>query len=249
MNLKNMFYFNIYDSKRSLTIFYSIIIAINIIFGILNVTTTGSTTIGGMEMASVIFIFISGLNSFKTQFHFGLVNGVSRKTQFISFMGYAFALAAFMALADSALGNITSLLFNGESMYMQLYGKRYIDFSAEATFTKNLQIFGEGLLWLIFLYAMMAVLGYCITLIYYRSNKIAKWVVSITPALVLFALIPVLESLTNGRFVVKLVEFMGRSMGLGQTINPYMAMISFIIGFGVLALFSFLLIRRAVIKQ
>jgi hypothetical protein len=96
---------------------------------------------------------------------------------------------------------------------------------------------------------MMAVLGYCITLIYYRSNKIAKWVVSITPALVLFALIPVLESLTNGRFVVKLVEFMRRSMGLGQTINPYMAMISFIIGFGVLALFSFLLIRRAVIKQ
>lgn len=72
MNFKNMLYFNIYDSKRALAIFYSIIIALYLIFGILDGTTANGGSMSGMEMASVIFIFILVLNSFKSQFHFGL---------------------------------------------------------------------------------------------------------------------------------------------------------------------------------
>lgn len=164
-------------------------------------------------------------------------------------MGNAFTLAAFMALVDNALDYITSLFFTGESMYIQLYGNRYIAFPTQATFAQNLQIWGEGLLWSIFLYAIMAMLGYCITLIYYRSNKILKYVVSVTPALLLFVLVPALDRLTNGSLITKLARFMTTIMGFEKTINPYIAMLSFIIGFGILALFSFLLIRRAVIKQ
>lgn len=112
-----------------------------------------------------------------------------------------------------------------------------------------IQLYGNRYIASIFLYAIMAMLGYCITLIYYRSNKILKYAVSVTPALLLFVLVPALDRFTNGLLIIKLAKFMTTIMGFGQTINPYIAMISFIAGFGILALFSFLLIRRAVIKQ
>ena len=96
---------------------------------------------------------------------------------------------------------------------------------------------------------MLAMLGYCITLIYYRSNKIVKYMVSVTPVLIMFVFMPTLDRLTNGLMTSSIIKFLATVLGFGEAINPYIAMLSFIVGFGILSFSSFLLMRRAVIKQ
>lgn len=254
MNLKNMLLYQLYDNKKPLFIFYTVIISLMVFISIMNASSNSSGSLGGMEMSSVIFIFILGLNSFKSNFHFSLANGISRKTQFISFMGSIITIAVFMALIDTVLGVISSQFIPNQSLYFQVYSLRYgVTMPVNAAVQMSFQLLSEGFLWFIFLYAMMAMLGYCITLIYYRSSKPVKYLVSILPAALVFILFPFINRMTDGRLVVNLAAFVGRIMGFGQSIgvnpNPYISMLSFTIGFAILALFSFLLARRAVIKQ
>jgi hypothetical protein len=245
-----MYAYYLSDSKKSLAIFYGIIILIYILFVSTVVITHGDGTIGGMEMSSVIFIFVLGLNSFKSSFHFGLANGVSRRTQFVSFAAAAATLGAFMAVIDIIIENVISVIFSPSPLYLSFYGARYSTlFTNGLTFINHIQILFEQFLWSTFLYAMLAMLGFCITLIYYRSNLIVKYVVSTLPFLILLVLVPYVDKATNGAFIQWVGNFIARSMGFGQSINPYIALFSFLIGFGFFALCSYLLMRRAVIRQ
>lgn len=249
MRLKKIFLYSLFDCGKALIPYYFVTISVYILLCILLspavLISSEGVRIGGIEISSVIFILIVGLNSFKETFHFGLVNGVSRKTQFLGFMCAVAALAAFMALVDTVVGLAFGGFVEFNSLYMQIYGKRYTAFPSGLSF----QGLAEGYLWTFSVYTMVAMLGYCITLLYYRCNIIMKYVVSIIPILIVFFLFPALNNLTNGRFLSGLGQFLVWSMGFGQGVNPYMAVFSFLVGFGVLGFFSYLLIRRAVVKQ
>ncbi len=249
MNVKNMYAFYLSDSKKSLAVFYGIVVAVYMLFAITVISANGEDTINGMEISSLIFIFILGLNLFKSNFQFGLTNGVSRRTQFISFTAAAATLGVFMAAMDVIIEKLVNIFFSSSSLYLGIYGGRYSSFSAGLTLMDHIQMIAEQFLWCAFLYAAMAMLGFCINLIYYRSNTIMKYIVSVIPFIVVFVVEPYIERTTNGAFLHSISDFLSRAMGIGLTINPYIAMLSFFIGFGVLALCSYLLMRHAVIKQ
>lgn len=250
MNFKNMYSYNLYENRKSLTIFYGVIVGIYLSFITAHLTLHGDASIGGMEMSSIIFLFVVGLNSFKSNFHFGLTNGVSRKTQFLSYATTVLTLGVFMAITDMVISRLVAFVVPPNNLYMELYGLRYTSIVGPLSFLNHVQIIMEQFLWYTFLYSAMAMLGYCITLIYYRSNLIMKWIVSIIPFLLLFVVLPYLETITQGAVSRFIGIFISRAMGFtGQSVNPLAAVISFIIGYLIFAGISFLLMRRAVVKQ
>lgn len=248
MNTKNMYYYYLYDCRKALAIFYTVVILIYSVFGLMDSTSVNGGTVSGMESASIVFIFILGLNSFKSNFLFGLANGVSRKTQILSFAVTAVTLGAFMALADLAIGRFFSLFFENQALYFDIYRSRFAGASARL----SLQILPESFLWSALLYSTAAMIGFTITLLYYRCSKLMKYVISIVPGMVLFILVPYLDRLYGGRLSSFILTTFLRLMDAAKidiTTNPYIAMISFVCTFGIFYIFSWLMIRRAVIKQ
>ncbi|HBG76257.1 hypothetical protein QBE55_02055 [Eubacteriales bacterium mix99] len=49
MNVKNMYAFYLSDSKKSLAVFYGIVVAVYMLFAITVLSTNGEGTINGME--------------------------------------------------------------------------------------------------------------------------------------------------------------------------------------------------------
>ena len=81
MNFKSAFRFTINDSIKSLIIFYSIILALNTLIIILNrLYPDANGQFNGFSVASIIFIFVVGINMFKESFLFLIQHGRSRLT-------------------------------------------------------------------------------------------------------------------------------------------------------------------------
>ena len=250
MNFKNMYYYYFYENKKSLSIFYGVIVGIYLLFIATYINFNRESSIGGMEMSSIIFLFIVGLNSFKSNFHFGLTNGVSRKTLFLSFALTCISLGAFMAVVDMIITSVVSLVVVPHTWYLEAYKEGYYRIASQLSFMDHVQIRTTQFLWYTLLNAMVAMLGYCINLIYYRSNLIMKWIVSVIPFLFMFFVIPYVDQITQGAFTKFIGDFISGFFGFaGQTANPWLAMLNFLLGFAVLSGLSYLLIRRAVIKQ
>ncbi len=249
MNFKNMYAYNLYENKKSLTIFYGVIIGIYLMVMTTHLLFDADSSIGGMEMSSIIFLFIVGLNSFKSNFHFGLTNGVSRKTQFRSAAAAVVTVAVIMAVLDIVISSIAKIFIPSSTLYLTLYEARYSNLT-QLSFMNHVQIIVEQLLWSAALYSMAGMLGYCINLIYYRSSLIMKWIVSVIPFLLLFVVFPYVETITQGAVSRFIGNFFSITLGFaGQTTNPLIAVMSFIIGYLIFGAISFLLIRRAVVKQ
>lgn len=249
MNFKNMYAYNLYENKKSLTIFYGVIIGIYLMVMTTHLLFDADSSIGGMEMSSIIFLFIVGLNSFKSNFHFGLTNGVSRKTQFRSAAAAVVTVAVIMAVLDIVISSIAKIFISSSTLYLTLYEARYSNLT-QLSFMNHVQIIVEQLLWSAALYSMAGMLGYCINLIYYRSSLIMKWIVSVIPFLLLFVVFPYVETITQGAVSRFIGNFFSITLGFaGQTTNPLIAVMSFIIGYLIFGAISFLLIRRAVVKQ
>ena len=221
------------DIKKTIIIFYTIIVAITVIAMIItrvNSQTKVEMSFGGFGISTVIFIFISGLNCFRLNFMFMQANNISRKRFFYANIITLISVAAFMAIIDVILNNILQLALPYKSMFEQLYRKNF---------------FFADFLWSFAFYAFAAILGWLITMIYYRCNKLMKTIVSIMPVL-LMILLGIID--TKGIIGKAIIEFLGTALGFSNNFNSYMAVLSFVIGTIGLAALSFLLIRKMPIR-
>lgn len=242
MKLQPIIKYQLYASKGPLLIFYSIM------FSILLLTTSsfalfgsGAAEVRGNDMASIIFIFVLGLTSFREDFRFCLANGVSRKTQFKGFIVAILVIAGLMAVIDTIYTNLFSALVPYYSFFSMIYG--HIGPDEAETFLFRI----DGLLWSFFLYAAFAILGYFITLVYYRSNLLMKLIVSIVPPVLLFILLPY-WAFVNQTISDSLIGLIDLILGLGSIPNPYSAMLSFSVFFILFSAGSYWLMKRAPIK-
>lgn len=247
MNISSIVRYHIWDNKRPLMIFYIVIITVVLLLSALSISVGSNSSISGLEIASVIFIFVAGLNSFKDTFHFSLVNGVSRKKQFIGHLVSLLPIAFIMATMDTLLRLIAPFFISYTPLHMSLYARGYSDMTGGVA-TTLVQLF-DGFIWMVFLYMMVAMIGYFITIVYYRSNKLLKLIVSITPPIFLTFGLPVINRMTDGRAVQWLGRAIVKSMGLYNGVNPYIAIVTFICWFAVFSLGSYLLMKKAIIKQ
>lgn len=246
--------FQVIDGIPSLRIFYAIFLAIIIFIAIANVNSGGNVTSSGLELSSVIFLFIAGLNSFKTSFKFSQANNISRKTFFIGMIMGAFPIAIIMSVIDIIINRVYNIFVPCPTNFDMIYGS-FRDtvmwgFNSDVIVWKQANdlftLLGTTI-WQFALYTMVFLIGILISLIYYRSNKLLKVIVSILPFM-LIMLSRIIAVLLPISFWTKLGRFIENSFGWYSR-NPYMAVLSFSILGIIFAGFIYLLIRKAVIKE
>lgn len=247
MKFKSALKYQISENKTALLLFYGILYALFLLVMVSNIFWRrygAEITISGIEVATILFLFVSGLNSFKANFYMLMANGVSRKTIFKSFAVSALAVAAFMAIMSVITRAIFSLGLNYQSLFFQIYGDRYAGMTPGA-----IQPFLEGLLWMLLVYSTFFLMGYFITALYYRMGKSMKLIVSIGVPVLIFIILPYLDaSRFGGNFWDAMRRVIAMALGF-YDLNHFFKSMLFsaitLIAFGGL---GFLLIRKAPVK-
>ena len=238
MRLKTASKYIFSELKNSVLSFYLIILLITIMFSF--ISSKGDSSFNGTEMMSAIFFFVVGLNSFRKNYLFLMSNGVPRRTQFKSFFLAAIPVTAGMAVIDMVLGAIFNRIIN----YNTLYGLLYQD---KTQSTGNLII---SLLWSITLYTCAITLGYFITLAYYRMNKIQKICVSIGVPIFFTMVLPyILHEFCSTTTVNWVFNGITTMFGVTGSYGPISAVAVFLVSTILLSVLSYLLIRKAPIKD
>ena len=222
------------DQRDTVIIYYGIIVGL-ITMGTTAILrdTQGNSSMGGLGLTSVVFIFILGLNCFTSAFRFMQANNVSRQRFYIANVLALSVISLFMATIDTTLGLVLRLLIPYSGMTEQLYGTA---------------AFLPELIWTFTLAALAAHAGWVINMIYYRSNKIQKILVSVSPLFAFITLVYI-NRRTAGAFGTFLMEFLTTLLGFSNGPNPYIAALSFTTGAAIMAGLGFLLIRRAPVKD
>lgn len=252
MNIKATTKYQINSFIKSVLVFYLVIILTTIFFGIIISVGASSNAnvmnISGMEMSTIIFLFVMGLNSFKESFLMLLQNSVTRKTMFVSRLISIFITCVLMSIIDRLIIGLGGLFSfsnknnNISGLYEMIFEKRVVSLNP---ILMNL----EAVLIMSGLYIAVILVGYLITTAYYRMNKILKVVVSVGVPVTVFIIWPIADvtyfdgeiSKTIGRFLVFVFG--------GKTGNPYNLLISCVVLIMVCIGLSWLLIRNAVEKS
>jgi len=185
------------------------------------------------DISTLITLFIMGLNSFKSQFRLFVQNGLSRRTLIAGFLLSALALS----VLTTAVNGLIALVLGGES-YLSLFSLLYGRSGA------------AGLLWALLANYAMILTGFLISSLYYRMDTLLRIAVSVGVPLVLFVVLPVLESM-GIRIFTSLMRGIAWALGLDSapTVHPLRAAASFCAYGAAMAGFSYLLVRRATIRD
>ena len=238
---------NIDGIMKSAMIYYCIFIFI-IIF--LISISDERTTMSGIEVSTVIFLFVCGLNSFKSNFYFAKSNGISRKTFIKGLLISSVPIALVMSIIDIIINRINNIFIKNPTFYDMAYGNSvgYISKIYEDTWVQSnsLDTIFNTILFQFSLCLLAYVVGIVINMIYYRSNKYVKVLVSVTP--VVFIIFNSNLSMKNPRLAMRVNEFFDYIFGF-NTSNVFACITTFLVFTVVLSGIAFLLIRKAVIKE
>ncbi len=232
-NILNISRYVLTDHRKALIIFYSIYISIAV-FSSTMIFIIGDRSLNswGLGISSAIFLFIAALNSFGENYAFMQSFNISRRTFYVSIVIGLIGLALIMSIINVVFTNTFKLIESYQGLFEQIYTKTF---------------FIDDFFWIFSLLICVSSLGFFITLLYYRCNKVMKFVISIVPVLV-GMFISIIDNITNVAIWNNIWDFIIRIFGFTNGSNPYTAVITFIICSAICFGLSFLLIRRATIK-
>ena len=175
MSFIKSFKYSVFSNKKPILGFYAVVTALYLIFIITSFFMPGGS-ISGMDMASLVFLFVFGITSFKENFYMLLQNGVSRKNMFFGTALSLLAVSVFVAVADTVLALILGLVpdesFTLASLFQQIYGMS--QYSGSSTFAVSC----HEIVWNSMLKFAFACIGLFIGCAYYKMNTLAKTLVS-----------------------------------------------------------------------
>lgn len=249
--LKILTKYNFIVSFKALLAFYGFYLSFMLIMSLIFSIAVDDTTIStGADISCMIFLFVTGLNSFKSTLHFSLANSVSRKTGFVAELVGFLPIAGIMAVVDYAFFYLSSFLsFGNISIYTLTYGSANLNELQSIPFSFQNMI--QNILWSFLMYFVVIMVGYLISGLYYRMGKMLKYYVSFGVPIIFIILIPTLDAVYLGGTLMKnVIYFIMTILGISNGIpNPWVAMLSFtIISLGLVAL-SYITIRRATVKE
>ncbi|QNU67981.1 hypothetical protein EHE19_005935 [Ruminiclostridium herbifermentans] len=244
MRLKSVVKYNLYDIRYGVMVYYIVIAALMglLIFmrqtGLVRIGTSGF--VSGAE-ASAIFLFVCGLNSFKQIYLYLSTNGITRKTQFYGFLISSVIISAGMAFIDTASTNIINIFMNYRPMFYQLFNQ----FTVESS---QFLITIMSFLWNATVNLLAFVIGYLITTLYYRMSKILKIIVSVGVPSFFIIGFPMLASYLYkigyiNEFTAA-IKFLIDGNG-----NPIVNVIIIVLEIAIVAGLSYLLVRKAPVKE
>ena len=165
--------------KKSAIIYYFIFICV--IIGLM-VVSRGIITMSGIEVSTVIFLFVCGLNSFKSNFYFAKSNGISRRTFIKGLLISSIPIALVMSIIDIIINRISNIFIKSPTLYDMIYGNLSVysglvyenNWVQSNSFTNIINTFLFQ-----FSFCLLAyIAGIVINMIYYRSNSYVKVTVS-----------------------------------------------------------------------
>ena len=253
MNIKTAVQYRLFDSKRAIMILYTTILSIlllTFLLASLAMQNYGLHDLSSLEIATMVFLFVIGLNSFREVFRMFVQNGISRKTMFFSQVIFTFILSVGMAFIDKwavflgSLSKKVNVNFTCTGFFELLYGQRY------AGYTNRIPMHLEGFIFNICNYAALMMLGYFITILYYRMNKGQKVTVSVGVPVFLIVVLPILDSILFQRAVGKMISSIWRvAFGFSNGYNPYFGMVTGLFATAVFGGLSWLMIRKTSVKD
>lgn len=224
------------DARSALLVYYAITLVIALLFSglTMNALKSGRTTsLGGFGLSAAIFLFVLGLNSFKSNFQFMQSYNISRRKFYFSSVMALSTLALIMTIIDVVFNNVLGALLPYRGIYEQLYHNSF---------------FLADILWTFGLFFFVINLGWFITVLYYRGNRFTNTLVSITPSLVIVVLI-IIDKLTDIAVFENVINFVGLALGLEGKLNSNIAVFSFLFGGSILLLLTYFLIKRIPLKD
>lgn len=171
MNTTTSFRLQLKEYRYAVIIFYIVIILLFSIFSATSSLSLGEKqmNISGLEASSVWFIFVCGMNSFRSNFLFHLQLGSTRKTLFKGWFCSAATVCLGMACFNLLLLLIMNFLLNVP------VGSPIFAIEIENVPLRLL----SGTIYYFCEYFLFISLGYLITCGFYRLSRTGKWIVSI----------------------------------------------------------------------
>ena len=210
----------------------------------------GRVTMSGIEVSTVIFLFVCGLNSFKSNFSFAKSNGISRKTFIKGLLISSIPIALVMSIIDIIINRINNIFIKNPTLYDVSYGNLLGDvgrvYEGSWVQSNSLATIFNTILFQFSLCLLAYVVGIVINMIYYRSNKYVKVLVSVIP--VAFIMFSGNFSIRNSGLTIRVKEFFDYIFGFNP-VNVFACVSTFLVLTVVLWGIAFLLIRKAVIKE
>lgn len=241
---KAAFKYQFEDSKKAIIIYYCILLAVMILLsaGFSLISIRGNAQFNGIELSTMIFMFIAGLNSFKEPFLMLSQNGVSRQSMFVSHIFVMLCIAFIMAVIDQLLLLGLNLLsannpnFTSRSLYELVFHN----------ISKSAFLLQLNILWYNFLmYISVFAFGYMLTVLFYRLNKAGKIAVGVGVPVSLLIVLPALDSMlfdsSISRALSSLTSFIYSTV-------PLWAMVSYASSFILFNFIAWLLMRKAAIR-
>ena len=240
---------NIEGIMKSAIIYYGAFICI--LMALISIYIfSGRVTMSGIEVSTVIFLFVGGLNSFKSNFYFAKSNGMSRKTFIKGLLISSIPIALVMSIIDIIINRISNIFIKNPTLYDVSYGNLFGDVGRiyEGTWVQSnsLATIFNTILFQFSLCLLAYVVGIVINMIYYRSNKYVKVIVSVIPvALIMFS---GNFSIRYPRVTMRINEFLNYILGFNP-LNIFACVTTFLVLTVILGGIAFLLIRKAVIRE
>lgn len=226
---------NTNDMIKPIIIFYCIVITA-LLLSLILVNSNINIMATGLESATVIFLFVCGLNSFKENFYFSQGNNVSRKSFIIGVIGSIFPIAIFMAIIDIIINRVANIFTKMPTIYDMLYGN-YASINilkSITTWTQNNSLIAiiNSILFCFILYCLVYVLGLAISMLYFRCNTLMKILVSVIGVMLLNLLSFVIDTEIFGVILREI------HLGLISNIGIFIILVGLI----------FLLVKNAEVK-
>ncbi|MBX4264256.1 hypothetical protein [Clostridium estertheticum] len=235
--------YNIKSSLKSIIIYYIIFIGALTSLEILRKFSGGTT---GLEVSSVVLLFVLGLNLFRENFYFTQANNIPRADYFKAIAMAILAIGFAMSIVDVIINRVYNIFTLSPTIYDMIYSEVF-RLSAGIQSNSMKTLFGTVTFLFAFYIAAFGV-GLLTTMIYYKCNKTMKVLVSLIPIAV-YGIV----SHNNFELGEKIKDFIGNMLGIsisiGGTRNSYMAVITFICLFIITMFFVYILVRKAVVKR
>ncbi|MDU5262968.1 MAG: hypothetical protein E6176_11120 [Clostridium celatum] len=233
--------------RKSAIIYYFIFICV--VIGLIAVSK-GTIIMSGIEISTIIFLFVCGLNSFKSNFYFAKSNGISRKTFIKGLLISSIPIALIMSIIDIIINRIINIFIKSPTLYDMSYGSLLGDvgivYGSDWIQINTFSNIFNNILFQFSFCLLAYVAGIVINMIYYRSNKYVKVLVSVAP--VMLMIFNTTLTIRNPRLAMKLNEFIDYIFGF-EPLNVFACIITFLVITAILSGIAFLLIRKAVIKE
>lgn len=181
------------------------------------------TVTAPFEITALTFAILIGVLLFIANLKVVLANGVSRRTFLLANLP-----AAVIAAAAFAIFNLAMLFIFGLFIPIQLI----------SSLIYPQMTWAGSLIYQFALYLVLIVAGWFITLAYYRSNPLGKWIITLAP-FVGYGLLKAADAWAGGAIFTVIEEFRRASMQMD------MAPVTLLAYAVLLCVGSYLLIRRA----